>query len=69
MARTVLTHDGDVVDALAFTVYGPAARSAEAVLAANPRLADFGPVLPAGLVVVLPDLPAAKPQAVVRLWD
>ena len=31
-----------------------------AVLAANPRLADAGPVLPAGVLIVLPDLHRAS---------
>jgi phage tail protein X len=39
-----------------------------AVLTANPGLADVGPVLPAGIVIELPDLPSPTPQPVVRLW-
>ena len=45
-----------------------AAKDVPAVLAANPGLADADPVLPAGLVVDLPDLPAPAARPAVRLW-
>jgi len=41
------------------------------VLAANPGLADYGPVLPLGLALIVPAAaPAAAPQPEpVRLWS
>ena len=42
----------------------------EAVLEANPGLADQGPVLPASTEVTLPDLPRPLENIeTVKLWD
>ena len=42
----------------------------EAVLEANPGLAERGPLLPAGLLIELPELPAeSRESGAVRLWD
>lgn len=42
----------------------------EDIYAANPGLAAFGPVLPSGRFVNLPDLPDAPTQATtIRLWS
>ncbi|MBU2709312.1 tail protein X [Zooshikella marina] len=38
------------------------------VLAANPDLAELGPVLPAGLTIELPDL-SSPVQTTQKLWD
>ena len=62
-----LTVDGDMVDDIAFTYYGASIGYAEAVYVANRFLTDYGPILPAGLVVVLPvvNITNKLPQ----LWD
>lgn len=50
--------------------YGPREGAVEAVLEANPGLADRGPVLPAGVRIELPDLADQPPESgAVRLWD
>ena len=68
--RTIRTIDGDMLDVICLNHYGHAHRYVETVLAANPGLADQGPVLPAGIVIVLPDLTELRHQeAAVRLWD
>jgi len=42
----------------------------EAVLEANPGLADHGPILPQGLLVQMPEAQAAAPQRkMLNLWD
>ncbi|USQ97234.1 tail protein X [Caulobacter sp. RL271] len=41
---------------------------AEAVLDANPGLADVGPVLPLGRLITIPTV-ATKTVEVVQLWD
>lgn len=42
----------------------------EATLALNPFLREYGAVLPSGLMIALPDPPAATlPPAVIKLWD
>lgn len=62
------TKNGDVVDAIAWKVYGRDGM-AVAIYEANPGLADLGPVLPAGLLIALPDAPVVPPAApAVRLW-
>ena len=39
------------------------------VLEANPSLSELGPVLPAGVVIELPDLPQGQEVNRIRLWD
>ena len=40
------------------------------MLKANPGLSDAGPILPAGLVIELPELPQPNPSIDTgRLWD
>ncbi|SEJ71596.1 P2-like prophage tail protein X, partial [Azotobacter beijerinckii] len=49
--------------------YGRTAGVVEAVLEANPGLADLGPILPHGQRVTLPEQ-APQPQTqTVQLWD
>jgi len=62
--------DGDTVDWLVWTHYGRQdGGRVVAVLEANPGLAGYGPVLPAGLLIALPDLPETAETGGVRLWD
>ena len=66
----VIAHQGDTVDAICHRHYGYTAGVTEAVYAANPRLADFGALLPMGTRVELPEVPPAKPASgLVNLWD
>ena len=58
---------GDVLDAVCWRHYGRE-NTVPAVLAANPGLADATPVLPAGVVIDLPDLSTPPARTVVRLW-
>ncbi|WP_153785689.1 tail protein X [Pseudomonas sp. EMN2] len=70
MAEQRRTQQNDTVDALCWRHYGRTAGVVEQVLDANPGLADQGPVLPAGLLVILPELQAAAPdRPMVQLWD
>lgn len=69
MASEYLTREGDTVDYICWKFYGQQSGAVELVLDANRALADRGPLLPAGLTIVLPDLP--KPAIDVqplRLW-
>ncbi|CAA0111499.1 Uncharacterised protein [BD1-7 clade bacterium] len=65
------TRSGDMLDAICHKHYGSAAGNVERVMIANPRLVDIGPVLPAGLLIELPDADTIKPTQAntVRLWD
>lgn len=58
----------EALDAVCRRVYGDETGYVEAVLDANPGLT--GPILPAGTVIVLPDLapPDAADVPVVTLW-
>lgn len=64
------TRQGDTLDAICWRHYGRES-AAEAVLEANPRLADHGPILPQGLEIELPELAAPAPAAatLIKLWD
>jgi phage tail protein X len=68
---TYTTKDGDVVDAIAWAYYGTRdGLVVEQVLAANKGLSDYGPILPAGVVITLPDIATtANSTATVKLWS
>lgn len=70
MQVTVRAYQNDTVDAMCWRYYGRTAGVTEAVLEANPGLADYGPILPQGLVVKMPQAQASTPQRqMVNLWD
>lgn len=63
------TQERDVLDAICFRHYGYAPRAMEAVLKANPWLADYTGFLPAGLTIVLPELESVQQKEVIRIWS
>jgi phage tail protein X len=69
MAKTIITSDGDMLDLIAFREYGYSSGAVEAILNANYGLADRPPVLPAGIIIILPDIAPAPAKQPVRLWD
>ena len=70
MASTVTTVSGETVDLICRRHYGDESGYAEAVYDANRGLAALGPVLPGGLVIVLPEVavPTRLPT-IVQLWE
>jgi len=57
MASSYQSKDGDLVDDIAYRFYGQTTGGeVEAVYAANNHLADYGPALPAGVIITLPDV-------------
>ena len=66
-----ITSQGDTIDWICWKHYGTSRNgTVEAVLAANTWLSNYGPILPAGVRIVLPDLAApAVEHAVIHLWD
>ena len=62
-------HQYDTVDALCWRHYGRTQGVTEQVLKANPGLAEYGPFLPHGLQVELPDIPTTTTVQTVQLWD
>lgn len=72
MPQSYVTRQNDMVDAIARQVYGTEHNgTTEAILNANLGLADLGPLLPANLVITLPDIPTQQPQITtqVSLWS
>lgn len=68
MSTPYVTREGDVLDDICRRVYGEQKPGqVEAVLAANPGLADRGVLLPSGVLIILPAL-EAQGEATVRLW-
>lgn len=60
---------GDTLDSIVWQFYGRQSdRIVERVLLENPGLADYGPLLPDGLSVALPEIAEASSTASVRLW-
>jgi phage tail protein X len=72
MPLNYLSKAGDVLDDVATQQYGVCtAATLAALLIANPGLADIGPILPAGLTIILPEdvTTDAPPVASFSLWD
>lgn len=59
----------DTVDALCWRHYGRTDGVTARVLQTNPGLAEYGPFLPHGLPVELPDDAPAAVVSTVQLWD
>ena len=69
-ATTVHAQQHDTLDAICYRAYGTTQGVTEQVLAANPGLADLGPLLPHGTPVILPPIPQATQRApTANLWD
>lgn len=66
---TYRTRDWDMLDWICHKHYGRTAGAVEAVLEANPSLADLGPVYDAGVLITLPELADTVSTDIVRLWD
>lgn len=70
MTTIYTTREGDTVDFIAWRFYGSTAnRVTEAVLEVNRGVADYGPILPAGIELALPEIDAPAKTRGVRLWD
>lgn len=70
--RVINARQRDTVDAIAWRYYGKTAGVVEAILQANPGLADHGPLLAMGTAVTLPDLTTAEAtttKTLINLWD
>ena len=68
MSKKIISKDGDMLDALCWHHYGRQ-DVVPAVLEANPHLAGLPPVLTAGVIIVLPDLPEPGTLPVIRIWS
>jgi len=67
---TYTTKVGDLLDDICFKFYGQSQGYLEAVLNHNYRLAEEGPILPAGVLIALPEFDGVgvdKHQ--IKLWS
>lgn len=70
MALTYKTKDGDRLDRIAKNYYGDLkGRVVEKLLEANARLAEYGAILPEGVLIVLPDKENDTASEGLVLWD
>lgn len=69
MSELYVTRQFDEVDNICWQYYGRTQQTVEAVLLANPNLGDLLPILPEGLTIELPDLPAPSTSETLRIWD
>ena len=63
------TSENDMLDWIAWKHYGKQSGAVEAMLEANPGIADYGDKLPAGLVIILPEIQLPKTDKIIKLWD
>lgn len=68
--KTVYAIQNDTVDAICWRYYGRSSGVVEAVLEANPSLSDFGPFIPMGTAIKLPDIQTQQNKTpTIQLWD
>ncbi|GAB3380709.1 MULTISPECIES: tail protein X [Spongiibacter] len=67
--RQIRTLQGDTADLICYRELGRTAGVTEQLLELNPRLADYGHILPAGLLVNLPDKPVQEKSKTLNVWD
>lgn len=65
------SRQGETVEALVWRVIAGDAEAVEAVLDANPGLAELGPILPTNTPVDIPAAAASSPATapLVQIWD
>lgn len=66
---TYTTKDGDVLDNICYIYYGHLTGTVEKVMQANYRLSQYGPILPAGVKIVLPKIKIKSSKDIVRMWE
>jgi phage tail protein X len=69
MSQLYITRQFDELDDICWRFYGRTQQTVESVLLVNPNLADLLPVLPEGLIILLPDLPQPETTETLRIWD
>lgn len=69
MSQLYITKQFDQLDYICWRYYGRTQQTVEAVLRANPNLAEMLPVLPPGITINLPDLPQPETTETLRIWD
>ncbi|MGQ1203600.1 tail protein X [Acinetobacter baumannii] len=68
--KEIYAIQNDTVDAICWREYGRSTGVVEQVLVANPHLSEFGPFIPMGTRVQLPDIPTPQNKVQsIQLWD
>ena len=68
--KIIYAIQNDTVDSICWREYGRSTGVVEQVLAANPHLSSFGPFIPMGTKVQLPDIPTPQNKVQsIQLWD
>ena len=62
------TREGDMLDHICLKYYKRLDVLPQ-ILAANPRIAEYGSVLPAGIIINLPLVDTRAAETEVRLWN
>ncbi|TXE33245.1 phage tail protein [Serratia marcescens] len=65
----VTARQRETVDMICHRHYGKTAGVTEAVMNANPGIADMGVFLPHGIAIEMPDQVTAPAADTVQLWD
>ncbi|EFB70340.1 tail protein X [Providencia rustigianii] len=65
----IRTIQGDTVDAICWRFYGRTMGMTEAVMLANPNLAEHGAVVPAGILIDMPEVTSEPTRPLLQLWD
>ena len=69
--REIQTIDNETLDQVVYRALGGVTVDADylkALYAANPNIADYGPVLPGRITIHIPDPPPVT-ETKLRLWD
>lgn len=70
MPAIYTTRENDVLDEIVWRFYGRQDNGLlESVLEANRGLADYGPELPTGLMIAMPDAPTPEPAKRLQLFS
>lgn len=69
MSQLYLSRQFDELDDICYRYYGRTQGTVEAVMLANPNLAELLPILPEGLSIMLPDLQQPETTTTLRIWD
>lgn len=64
------TKDGDTLDEIAYRYYGNTNNLVvENIIEANFNITNYGPILPAGVLIELPEVEQSTEKQKVKLWD
>lgn len=70
MENHIISKEGDTLSRIAYQYYGNSIGQVERILEANPQLCRYPALLPAGLIIILPDIKTKNTTIqTLNLWD